>query len=79
MYILNGLDTYLQEYNTEPPIFSDITEWLWNDPYVEKAVKGYAEGGCRDDLCPYWRWQGNSDIAGVGVLHPLAEELQHRS
>ncbi|KAF1828370.1 hypothetical protein BDW02DRAFT_466171, partial [Decorospora gaudefroyi] len=67
----NGLELYLQENKVERPSYEDVYQWLLDDWAIEPYVKLWVEKSCRSSLCPYLDWQGNSDIAGVGVRWSL--------
>jgi hypothetical protein len=60
-----GLENYLRAEKLDPS-WSLLLQWL-QDPQVESAVVLYAEHSCYSTLCPFQDWEGNSDIAGVGV------------
>jgi hypothetical protein len=59
------LENYLRAEKLDPSR-SLLLQWL-QDPRVEVAAVYHAELYCASSLCPFREWEGNSDIAGVGV------------
>lgn len=64
--VRDGLQDYLQANNLSQPSEGELFVWLQGTRTVQNALEiNFPE--CRNELCPLWGFEGNSDIAGRGV------------
>lgn len=71
-FLLNGLQSYFRAQNRkEEPDYGELVAWS-KEMGVQRRMRDYVLNSCRHKVCPKMRWQGNSDITGVGVSHSIA-------
>ncbi|KAF2684628.1 hypothetical protein K458DRAFT_389089 [Lentithecium fluviatile CBS 122367] len=76
--VRNGLSPWLTRNNLTPPTDGDVMKWIMDygiilDDYTGPwplwyLINEYAATSCLDEVCPRIGWQGNSDLAGRGML-----------
>ncbi|KAH3981887.1 hypothetical protein HBH98_066640 [Parastagonospora nodorum] len=65
--VRDGLQDHLQKNNLSQPPEGELFVWLQGTRTVQNALEiNFTE--CRNELCPLWGFEGNSDIAGRGML-----------
>ncbi|KAH7402908.1 hypothetical protein BKA66DRAFT_564794 [Pyrenochaeta sp. MPI-SDFR-AT-0127] len=67
-FLMNGISYYLQQKQLDPPLKRELVDWCSKTPQVRQIMRNYTLTNCLSKLCPEMRWQGNSDITGVGML-----------
>jgi len=64
--LLSGLEYYLQANQLVQTPDEEVWQWLL-DHRVRERISHIASWQCKNFLCPYVEWEGNADIAGIGV------------
>ncbi|KAF2734240.1 hypothetical protein EJ04DRAFT_564385 [Polyplosphaeria fusca] len=69
----DGLTEWLGERNITQPADKELYAYIywdyyWGEQALWNTIGSYAETECLPELCPLLRWQGNSDLAGRGML-----------
>jgi hypothetical protein len=65
-YLLDGLQDFLKTNHLAQPNMTEITAWK-ESPDVELYVLDYTRRECGSEVCPLLGWEGNPDVAGLGI------------
>jgi hypothetical protein len=66
--IVHGLQGYWQANGFEQPPQTEVLQWESETFDLYHALsESLSNGTCKNQVCPILGWEGNSDIAGLGV------------
>ncbi|KAI1567732.1 hypothetical protein PtrEW7m1_009122 [Pyrenophora tritici-repentis] len=67
-YILDAVQDFLQTEGIQTPSLT-TGFWIWFlTTNIYEEIQAYGWHKCHDDMCRAHAWEGNPDIAGVGML-----------
>lgn len=66
--LISGLHNSLRNNGLDAPPFNETMIWRRGDSTVNDTVLWFAETVCGEEFCRLQGFEGNSDIAGIGVL-----------
>jgi hypothetical protein len=75
--LVNGLETYLQEHNLADPPMDELFLWMNGDIGVNTTIGDQALDHCLLATCRLQGFEGNPDIAGIGVLTSKSQAIRH--
>jgi hypothetical protein len=66
-YLLNALQNYIDAKGLAQLNTTELAALRKTPDVVKPCVSHYARVACASEICPLMGWEGNSDIAGLGV------------